>query len=331
LNNISFFTIIISIFLFFIAKSSFNGIKETFYFRKKYDLNLKENLKEALVLKQKYPYLTPYELYLKYTIDSSLIDIINLLKKDKISINNDPYNTLKIFYSLFDLNANTELLRHAFFMHFNRDKYKMLKGTFTFPKSTINKEKIFIDMLIMFSLIFPLYFLKKDIILHIKNYGELYFNKKDYEKALPYLKIQCLLNDKEACYKLSKIYLEKKDYKEYIDYKKKACNLGYAKACIQLGLRYEKYKYSYAMELYKRACDLNSAKGCIMYAGKLFLKKRYEESLPYFKKGCLLKDGFCCFSVGVIISEKYKLYEEGKKFYKKACDLGYTKACNFLN
>jgi len=87
-------------FLFGSISYIFDNQKE----RDNFDLKIKNFNKELPLLKIQFPDLSAFGVYLKWYIDSQCKNAIDILKKQNGDKN--PYETLKVFYTLFDLNAN---------------------------------------------------------------------------------------------------------------------------------------------------------------------------------------------------------------------------------
>ena len=87
-------------FLFGSISYIFDNQKE----RDNFDLKIKNFNKELPLLKIQFPDLSAFGVYLKWYIDSQCKNAIDILKKQNKDTN--PYETLRVFYTLFDLNAN---------------------------------------------------------------------------------------------------------------------------------------------------------------------------------------------------------------------------------
>lgn len=72
--------------------------------RNDFELKIENLNKELPLLKIQFPYLSAFRVYLKWYLDSQCINVIDILKKQNEEKN--PYETLKVFYTLFDLNAS---------------------------------------------------------------------------------------------------------------------------------------------------------------------------------------------------------------------------------
>jgi hypothetical protein len=87
-------------FLFDSVSYIFDNKKE----RNNFNLKIKNFNKELPLLKIQFPDLSAFGVYLKWYIDSQCKSAIEILKKQNREKN--PYETLKVFYTLFDLDAN---------------------------------------------------------------------------------------------------------------------------------------------------------------------------------------------------------------------------------
>jgi len=72
-----------------------------------FNTKIKNFNNELPLLKIQFPNLSAFGIYLKWYLDSKCKDTIDILKKQEKEIN--PYETLKIFYTLFDLEANPNM------------------------------------------------------------------------------------------------------------------------------------------------------------------------------------------------------------------------------
>jgi len=72
--------------------------------RKNFDSKINNFNKELPLLKIQFPDLSAFGVYLKWYLDSQCKNVIDILKKQNKDKN--PYETLQIFYTLFDLNAD---------------------------------------------------------------------------------------------------------------------------------------------------------------------------------------------------------------------------------
>ncbi len=354
-----FFIKIICIMSGVFAAGYFLYIKDTFNSRRKYYSNLKSSFKTALYLKNKYPYLSPYGIYLKFVIDSSLKDVLEILYKN--SSKKDVDKTLKNFYSLFDLETDTELLSkyENFFWYFDYNTYKMLEGTFKLPKDYSVFEKMFLIMLIIVPIFLAVFSLRT-----------LIYKKFKFDSNINFLKVNCYLKDKESCKKLANLY--KEDNSLHIKFLKKACEVEDKSSCKLLGdyfynngdidkslVFYEKacnlndglscffvarifekkyHLHDSSLFFYKKACDFNISEACYMIGSNFYLDKFYDKAFNYFKRACNMGDKYGCFYAGsMCIRGEVKNCDEydnkimgGISFYIKSCNLNNGAACFIL-
>ena len=336
----------------------FFSIKKIFENRKKYYFDLKSHLQTALELKDKYSYLSPYGIYLKYVIDSSLKDVLELLKKNPSR--GDPYKTIILFYRLFDLEADAKLIEaHNFFWNFDFYKYKMLEGTFRFPKNTIGFERLLLIILFFVPIFLAVFILRNHIyqkygnniyLLELRCYlnnsescrklAKLY--KKDNILYVKYLEKACEARDKYSCKLLGDYFLDKKDFENSFNFYNRACYLGDGLSCVFAGKIIEKrYKvYHGGLTLYKKACNLNISDACYIVGSYLYLDKFYNDAFSYFKKSCELGNKYGCFYTAAMCIRKevnvsdYNINKNpiycGLNFYDKSCNLGNGEACFIL-
>jgi len=161
--------------------------------------------------------------------------------------------------------------------------------------------------------------------------AKLYINDdnvtRDYNKAFTYAKIACDNKKFEACDILGVLYLIEdgvgQDYDKAIEYFTKACDGEYTEACGMLGFMYkdiigmEDENYKKAAKYHEKACDGGYAESCfdlgVMHRLQLGFRK---DTGP-----------------GFLSSLPHDMAEMGKarKYYKKACDLGYEDGCYAYN
>jgi len=110
--------------------------------------------------------------------------------------------------------------------------------------------------------------------------------------------------------------------------------------CAKLLQLKEKYEKNYNnKELLDKLCKIGNQPdmagyGCFMLAKKyLETKGKTQQGLNYLKRACFLKHQPSCYVLGVLyykgLSTLPKDDEKAKKYIKKACDLGYERACVF--
>jgi len=336
--------------------SIYSDIKITFENRKKYYSDLKSHLKTALYLKDKYSYLSPYGIYLKYVIDNSLKDVLDILKKNPSK--EDPYKTIKVLYSLFDLEADTELIKNwNFFWNFDANKYKMLEGTFKFPKNILGFERILLIILFFIPIFLALLALRNNIYQKYSNkaaFLELncYLNnsesckklanlyKTDNSLYIKYLKKACKTKDMHSCKLLGNYFFDKGNFEDSLTFYEKACYLGDGLACSLAGNIIEKKYHVYhgGLPLYKKACDLNISEACYTVGTYFYLDKSYDRAFSYLKRSCEIGNKYGCFYAGAMCIRKevnnygeYKnLIDCGLDFYNKSCNLKNGEACFIL-
>jgi len=121
----------------------------------------------------------------------------------------------------------------------------------------------------------------------------------------------------------------------------KACNNKNYDSCLKIA---ELYLYDAKMYLYgkhaydkvstygKMACDNEKFEACDILGELYVTEERYDTAMEYFTKGCDGKDVQSCYDLGFIydnaIGMKYEDDEKAKKYYKKACDLGFQEGCD---
>jgi len=94
-----------------LINARYNGYKNIVHNPKhdieSFNIKSENQIKELPVLKTRFPDLSLYGIYLKWYLDLKCKDTIELLKKQDNNL--DPYETLKKFYTLFDLDANPHI------------------------------------------------------------------------------------------------------------------------------------------------------------------------------------------------------------------------------
>lgn len=191
------------------------------------------------------------------------------------------------------------------------------------------------------------------ILLGASSYAENNAYNKIMNDANQIMKKWCFEDKKgDACDAIGLYYLEgkngfKQNYKKAFEYFKRACDLGSAEGCNNFGFFYGtgtghvvKKNIVIAIKYYEKACDKNYKPACknlgaINFNKGLYFYNHGKElyAIVYFHKACLkynLPQG--CFNAGYI-SYKNRISvnkELIKKYFKKGCDLGYQKSCEFL-
>ena len=283
-------------------------------------------------------------------------DVLDILKKNPSK--KDPYKTITVFYRLFDLEADTELIEsYDFFWNFDINKYRMLDGTFKFPRNTLKFERVLLIILFFIPIFLAIFILRNHIYQKYKDNVYLlelscYLNNSESCKKLAnlyktnnilhikYLKKACKTKDSYSCKLLGNYFFDKGDFKSSLNFYKEACYLGDGLACSLAGNIIEKKYHVYrgGLPLYKKACDLNISEACYIVGGYLYLDKSYNDSFSYLKKSCELGNKYGCFYAGAMCIRKevnncneYKdLIHCGLNFYDKSCDLKNGEACFIL-
>lgn len=142
--------------------------------------------------------------------------------------------------------------------------------------------------------------------------------------------------------RLKKIEKKKAKLKQKIMQQVKKCKNGNYSECHKLGLTYSNKKssnkdYVKAAEFYKVACDHSIKESCtnlgVLYASGKGGKQDVFKAVKLFKQACLSGDAIGCSN----LASEYLAHNSGVKFntfsatvlYKKACNLGYQKACDY--
>ncbi len=194
------------------------------------------------------------------------------------------------------------------------------------------------------------------------------YKKGNINEAIKLLKESCDSKEVNACINLGYIYVRglsiKKDYSKGFTLLKKACDSGSSKGCVVLGnsmieeegnlwYNFQKSKnptvedkkqhskrLGVAMGYLKKACEKGSVVGCNSLGGAYWNNIQQNGGIKKFPKlakkafwaltkACDLGDIRSCMQLGYTyenIDEKY--FTKASNLYKKACDLGYKKACN---
>lgn len=92
-------------------------------------------------------------------------------------------------------------------------------------------------------------------------------------------------------------------------------------------------KFEEAEQIAKQACENNDAKGCFYLGFKLQQELKLEESNKYYEKACGLNFAVGCLSLANNYRQGLGVNRDTEvslRFYKRACDLGETLACNHI-
>ena len=173
--------------------------------------------------------------------------------------------------------------------------------------------------------------------------------KKDYSKALYYLKMSCdKFENAYGCIGLARLYGKgvgvEKDEKKELEIGGKACELGLDEVedmggmCFLLGYEYERemQDYAKAKRYYELACKAES-RYCDRL-GKLYekgqgTKQDFAKAYEYYKLSCDLKNGDGCYNLGNLYDNGLGVQKDRKTafaFFRKACDLLDYAACKIV-
>lgn len=163
---------------------------------------------------------------------------------------------------------------------------------------------------------------------------------RNYSKMKDYLHKGCMLKDAQGCVLLGSIYSEgksiKRDNLKAKQYYHQGCKLHEGLGCFELAKMYVddtrgvKKNTMNAALYFSIACRTQYGGGCTGLANLHFDRKNYSESKRYASKGCDLNDAWGCFVVGAHYSAGVGVkqdFNKAQKYYKKACALGSTEAC----
>lgn len=126
------------------------------------------------------------------------------------------------------------------------------------------------------------------------------------------------------------------------------CRKGDSNDCLVVALKYQiNAKDELALDYLNYACDdFYDGIGCLYLAYHHQNNNDYEQKLKYFDKACQLKVGRACFELVFVkvekicgdlvsctyydFSEDPKHQKELRRLVRKACHLGYERACRLL-
>ena len=151
----------------------------------------------------------------------------------------------------------------------------------------------------------------------------------------------CGLGDDYGCQMVSNWYLTtqvlNKKITNFSDLSDKECNNKNYKACKSIG---NVYMYLNNVELakkyYQQGCELDDKGSCSSLAVLQEHNDDFENAVKNYEKSCKLNDGYSCSRLGYFyedgLKDDSKTYikidsSKSKKFFQKACELGYNKAC----
>ncbi|MFK5881493.1 MAG: tetratricopeptide repeat protein [Sulfurospirillum sp.] len=194
------------------------------------------------------------------------------------------------------------------------------------------------------------------------------YQKGNIDKAVKLLSKSCDSGEHNACVNLGYIYVRglsvKKNLSRGYSLLKKACNAKNDKGCIVLGnsiieeegnlwYNFQKSKTptpkdqkehmkrrSIGVGYLNKACEDGSSAGCNNLGGSYWnyiqqnggikkFPKMADKAFGALGKACDLKSLRSCMQLGYIYENMNKQnFVLASKYYKKACDLGYKKACD---
>jgi TPR repeat protein len=194
---------------------------------------------------------------------------------------------------------------------------------------------------------------KRGIIADCNSLGILYYEgkeaPKDYKAARHYYTKACQNSDAYGCFNLAILYEYglgvNKNKRQALEYYDRSCKSGYNKGCEKS----RKYVSTRPLKTYNNTdtgkkekqqsssnssntikCNQGNGKICNKIGVKLQKKRKYDQALYFFKRGCEFNNNTACFNLG-------SLYENGRgveknnilanKYYQRACNTGFTFAC----
>ena len=161
---------------------------------------------------------------------------------------------------------------------------------------------------------------------------------KRYKEALQVFSTLCKQRNARACFSLALMYENaqgvKRDDKEARKHYDRACKGQISSACFNLGLNFERNKLSKEADMaFYRACALNHLDSCVILAAKYKKKQKGDLAVEFFNKSCKLKDARSCLELARLY-EDGKITRQNTKLamsaYSTACSLGQPEACFYL-
>lgn len=151
----------------------------------------------------------------------------------------------------------------------------------------------------------------------------------------------CGLGDEFACQMSANWYLTAQlvnnKVAHFSDLSDKECNNKNYKACKSIADIYNNLKnLDKAKMYYEKSCELDDKNSCVNLAVILEQNKEFETGIRNYEKACKLNEAYACARLGYIyqdgLKDDNKIYikpdtSKSKKYLKKACELGNTKAC----
>jgi uncharacterized protein len=157
---------------------------------------------------------------------------------------------------------------------------------------------------------------------------------QDNTNAAKYHKKACNLGVDKSCAAAAYFYYNYGNKKKSKKILLKACRAGYPIPCIALGKLLKKgNKFKLALKYFKMACKVNG-EGCYQGGIVLFHKLNLlKDGVLILKKGCKLKYGSSCHTLGELYTTgsgvKISL-KKGKHYFKSACKLGISQSCYMI-
>ena len=137
---------------------------------------------------------------------------------------------------------------------------------------------------------------------------------------------RCKAGDMKACYSLGMLSAGKNaNQAEYPLWR--ACNAKVAEACYRLGMLYEKDHPKKAYAMYRKACIEGDADACIDTADVLAKHGNKHAALEYLSQSCKMGNAEGCYDAGLFIEKFGERKDRAGAFYRRACKLGLTEAC----
>ncbi len=156
---------------------------------------------------------------------------------------------------------------------------------------------------------------------------------KDFPRSITLAERGCALGDGDACFLIGVSYMQGEgvevDQKRGFSAYEQGCAAGNAASCTNLGKAYSvgtgvAPDVVHSFKLYVRACEAGNSQACFNVGVRYGKGKGTEQSdakrIQFYRRACGLDHGKACYRIAQV--------DKDPTMMKKACKLGYEKACN---
>ncbi|MFV0480647.1 MAG: hypothetical protein ACK5LP_01555 [Campylobacteraceae bacterium] len=154
----------------------------------------------------------------------------------------------------------------------------------------------------------------------------------------------CIESDFEACSDLGIVYFEEKNYKKALNYFVLACKNNIATACLNIGVLNDEItgtepNFEIAMKYYNLACEMGELDGCsnmaLLYQQAKGVPRNTIKAIEIFSENCDNKEhAISCLALFHIYAKDTDITQKNTTkaatYLVKACELGDENSCYIL-